>query len=59
MRPKCNPSVDAELGLTVVGAATPESDAAIARFLERFLEREQPGTSWVIDTAGTDVSRAA
>lgn len=26
--------------------SAPGSDAAVARFLERFLEREQPGTVW-------------
>ena len=30
----------------IAGAPTPKSDADVARFLERFLEGEHPGTSW-------------
>lgn len=35
-----------ELRVTIVGRPDARSDAAVARFLERFLEREHPGTVW-------------
>lgn len=34
------------LAVAVVGTVPPESDAAIRRFLEVFLARERPGTTW-------------
>lgn len=40
------PAEPPPLALSIVGAPAPESDAAIARYFERFLEREHPGTSW-------------
>ena len=36
----------------VVGAPSPESDTAIARFFARFLEREHPGTAWRVRERG-------
>lgn len=30
----------------IVGTTTAASDEAVARFLERFLAAEQPGTTW-------------
>jgi hypothetical protein len=34
------------LPVAIVGKPSAESDAAVERFLERLLEREQPGTRW-------------
>jgi hypothetical protein len=34
------------LPIAIVGAPSSESDAAIARFLERFLAAERSGTTW-------------
>ena len=34
------------MNVRIVGRPDPESDAAVARFLARFLEREHPGTVW-------------
>jgi hypothetical protein len=36
------------LPVAIVGTPASASDAAVARFLARFLEREQPGTSWSV-----------
>lgn len=40
--------------ITIVGAPTAASDDAIARYLERFLRTERPGTTW---TASREVER--
>lgn len=34
------------LPLTIVGAPSAASDAAVARWLEAFLRAERPGTTW-------------
>lgn len=41
--------------VTVAGRPSVESDAAVARFLERFLAAEQPGMSWAAVKADGDV----
>lgn len=38
----------AGLPIEIVGSPTAESDAAVARFLERFLAAERPGTTWIV-----------
>jgi hypothetical protein len=32
--------------IRIVGTPSAESDVAVARFFERFLQRENPGTVW-------------
>jgi hypothetical protein len=39
-------------GTRVVGRPSAESDAAISRFLERFLQREHPGAAWRVGERG-------
>jgi hypothetical protein len=46
------PSADGLGSTLVVKRSSAESDRAVALFFARFLEQEQPGTSWAIDTNG-------
>lgn len=38
----------APIPVEIVGTPTAESDAAVARYLERFLAAERPGRIWTI-----------
>lgn len=42
------------MNVRVVGTPSAESDVAVACFLERFLEREHPGTVWSVREALED-----
>jgi hypothetical protein len=48
----------AAITVTVVGRPGTLSDAAVARFLERFLATERPGTTWTAQVS-SDQRRAA
>ena len=41
----------------IVGKPSAESDAAVARFLERWLERDLPGTAWSVREGTERLSR--
>jgi len=41
--------LQAAIPVQIAGVPDSESDAAVARFLERFLADERPGTSWTVD----------
>ncbi len=60
MPQKCDLPRDGALAPVIVGLPHAESDAAVARFLKRFLADEQPGTSWHVGccTAGAEHVRA-
>ena len=46
-------SNNSPLSVVVVGAPNAESDAAVARFLEKFLESERPGIAWRVRKTGS------
>lgn len=46
------------LPVTVIGAPSAASDAAVARWLEKFLAGERPGTTWTAQTPNSAVRAA-